>query len=72
MIKHHHTEGAITLKIGGELDRLLDKDIYSIAEKYRWMLDLDLLDKEVLSMWKMQYTAFVLKAAKAQDKVVLN
>ena len=53
-MKCHRTEGAITIKtkkeLARELDRLLDKGIHNIAEKDRWMVDLDPSDKAVMSM----------------------
>ena len=58
-------------QLARELDRLLDKVIHNIAEKDRWLLDLDLLDRAILSMREMQYTVFFkLKAVKDQDKAV--
>ena len=58
-MKHHHTEGTIAIKtrrqLARELDRLFDKDIYNIAKKDSWVLDLDLLNKVVMSMREMQY-----------------
>ena len=74
LIKHHHMEGAIAIKTRGqlarELDRLPNKDIYTVAEKDRWMLDLNPSDKLVMGMQEMQYTVFEPKAAEAQDKLL--
>jgi hypothetical protein len=67
-MKHHRTNDAVAIKIKGQLekeqDRLLDKDIHTISEKDRWMLDLDPSDKAVMSIWELQYMVFELKAAK--------
>ena len=54
LMKHHHTEGSITLKtkaeLARELDRLLDTDIHNITDKNRWMLDMDPADVAVMSI----------------------
>ena len=57
-------------ELARELDKLLDKDIQNITDKNRWMLDMDPLDSVVMSMRKIQYAIFELKAAQAQDKAV--
>ena len=53
-MKHHRTEDEIAIKtnekIARELDRLLDKDIFTITDNDRCMLDLDPSDKAVMSM----------------------
>ena len=45
LIKHHRIEGSIALKtkeeLAREVDKLLDTDIHNIADKNRWMLDMD-------------------------------
>ena len=73
-MKHHRTEGSIAPKtkreLARELDKLLDTDIHTIADKNRWMLDMDPADVKVVSMRETQYAIFGLKAAKAQDNVV--
>ena len=73
-MKPRCTKGTIAIEIKGqlarELDRLLDKDIHNIAKEDRWMVDLDPLDKAVMSMLEMQCAVFELKAAKAQNKIV--
>ena len=73
-MKHHRTERSIALKtkeeLARELDRLLDTDIHNIADKNRWILDMDPADVAVMSMRETQYAIFELKAAKSQDKAV--
>ena len=74
MMMHHRTKGSIAFKMKEELvrelNRLLDTDIHNIADKNRWMLDMDPVDVVVMSMRETQYAIFELKAAKAQDKAV--
>ena len=66
LIKHHRTKGSIATKmkeeLARELDRLLDTDIHNIADKNRWMLDMNPSDRAVMSMRETQYTIFELKA----------
>ena len=73
LIKHHLTEGRITLKtkeeLARELDRLLDTDMHNITDKHRWMLDMYPVDVAVMSIRETQYAVFELKAAKAQGNV---
>jgi hypothetical protein len=73
-MKHHRTEGSIALKtkeeLARELDKLLDTDIHNIADKNRWMLDMDPAGIAVMSIRETQYAIFELKAAKSQDKAV--
>ena len=73
-MKYHSTKGAIAIKtkeqLTRKLERLLDKDIHSIVEKDRGMLDLDPSDKAVMNMQEMQCVVFELKATKVQDKAV--
>ena len=61
-MKFHRIEGVIAIKNRGQLsrklDRLLDKDIYTISKKDRWMLDLDLSDKAAMSMREIEYLSF--------------
>ena len=72
MMKHHRTEGSIALKtkeeLAREFDRLLDTDIHNIADKNRWMLDMDPADVAVMSIRETQYAIFELKAMKAQER----
>ena len=74
LMKHHRTKGSIAPKtkeeLARELDRLLDTDIHSIADKNRCMLDMDPSDRTLMSMQETQYAIFDLKAAQAQDKAV--
>ena len=49
---------------------MLDTDIHNIADKNRWMLDINPSDRAVMSMRETQYAIFELKAAQAQDKAV--
>jgi hypothetical protein len=53
-----------------ELDRLLDTDIHTIADKNIWMLDMDQSDRIVMNMQERQYIIFELKAAHSQDNAV--
>ena len=73
-MKHHYTERSITLKtkevLARELDRLLDADIHNIADRNRWMLDMDPVDVAVMSIKETKYAIFEVKAVKAQDKAV--
>ena len=73
-MKHYRTEGSISFKtkevLARGLDRLLDADIHNIADKDRWMLDMDPVDVAVMSIRETQYAIFKLKAAKAQDNTV--
>ena len=48
----------------------MDTDIHSIADKNRWMLDMNPSDRAVMSMRETQYAIFELKVAQAQDKTV--
>jgi len=56
-MKHHRTKGSIALKtkeeLARELDKLLDTDVHNIADKNRWMLDMDPSDRAVMSMQEM-------------------
>ena len=65
-MKHHRTEGSIALKtkevLARELDRLLDLDIHNIADRNRWMLDMDPVD---IAVMRIRETP-----AKAQDNAV--
>ena len=73
-MKHHRIEGSVAIKtkeeLVRELDRLLDTDIHNIADKNRWMLDMDPSDRAVMSMRETKYTIFELNAAQAQEKVL--
>ena len=57
-------------ELARELEKLLDMDIHNIADKNRWMLDMDPPDRAVMSMRETQYAIFELKTAQAQDKAV--
>ena len=74
LMKHHRTERSIALKtkeeLARELEKLLDTDIHNIADKNRWMLDMDPADVAVMSMRETQYAIFELKASQTQDKAV--
>ena len=74
LMKHHCTESSIAIKtkeeLARELDRLLETDIHNIAEKNRWMMNMDPSDRIVMSMQETQYATSELKAAQAQDKSV--
>ena len=52
-MKFYRTEGTIAIKtkdkLERELDRLLDTDKHNIVDKNRWMLNMDLSDRAVLS-----------------------
>ena len=48
----------------------MDTDIHNIADKNRWMLDMDPSDRAVMSMRETHYAIFELKAAHTQDKTV--
>ena len=51
-MKHQRTKGSIALKtreeLAKELDRILDTDIHSIADKNRWMLNMDPVNVAVM------------------------
>ena len=74
LTKHYLTKGNISPKtieeLARELKKLVDTDIHNIAGKNRWMLDVDLSDRAVMSMRETQYAIFELKATQAKDKVV--
>ena len=73
-MKHHRTVGSIVPKTKEELARalykLLDTAIHNIADKNRWILDMDPSDRAVMSTRETTYAIFELKAAQAQDKAV--
>ena len=52
-MKFYRMEGSIAIKtkdkLERELDRLLDTDKHNIVDKNRWMLNMDLSDRAVLS-----------------------
>ena len=72
LMKHHCTEGSISLKtkeeLAKELNKMLDTNIHNIADKNRWMLDMDPSNVVVMSMRETQYASCKVKVAQAQDK----